>query len=271
MPDAPRECRPKSPASLAKYRCQYKPVTNSACPVRHVHPSTQRDAEAGCPQRPTKDALDLLAAYRNRREIDSVALPETMSKSLARVCAGVALAAIGTGPAGADPEVQALAVAAGGVVLAAIFIDRPVHEEADYVAVEGGQFDAVKNVQQAAAFGAEYRSKRIVWWKLRPFIGAGFTSDSSLYGYAGIRLATYWEEHVVVTPSIAMGAYSRGEGKDLGNPPVVVRSGLDFEYALDDGVRVGLAYHHISNGKFLGQAENPGTEIVGLTISIPLR
>lgn len=115
-----------------------------------------------------------------------------MSKSLAKVCAGVALAAIGIGPANADPEVQALAVAAGGVVLAAIFIDRPVHEEADYIAVEGGQFDAVKNVQQAAAFGAEYRSKRIVWWKLRPFVGAGFTSDGSLYGYAGIRLSTYW-------------------------------------------------------------------------------
>ena len=194
-----------------------------------------------------------------------------MSKGLARVCAGVVLAAIGIGPASADPEVQALAVATGGVVLAAIFIDRPVHEEADYIAVEGGQFDAVKNVQQAAAFGAEYRSNRIVWWKLRPFVGAGFTSDRSLYGYAGLRLATYWAEHVVITPSIAIGGYSRGDGKDLGNPAVVARSGLDFEYAFDDGVRVGLAYHHVSNGKFLGQAENPGTEIVGLTVSIPLR
>jgi hypothetical protein len=75
----------------------------------------------------------------------------------------------------------------------------------------------------------------------------------------------------VITPSIAIGGYSRGEGKDLGNPPVVARSGLDFEHAFDDGVRVGVAYHHISNGKVFGQAENPGTEIVGLTLSIPLR
>jgi lipid A 3-O-deacylase len=186
-------------------------------------------------------------------------------------CAGLALAAIGTGPAGADPEVQALAVASGVVILAAIFIDRPVHEEPDYIAVEGGQFDAVKNVQQAASLGAEYRSKRIIWWKLRPFVGAGFTSNQSLYGYGGIRLATYWGEHVVISPSLAIGGYSAGQGKDLGNPPVVVRSGLDFEYAFAHGLRVGLAYHHISNGKFLGQTENPGTEIVGLTISIPLR
>jgi hypothetical protein len=190
---------------------------------------------------------------------------------LLTACAGLALGVIGTGPAGADPEVQGLAVAAGGVVLAAIFIDRSVHEEPDYVAVEWGRFDLVKNVQQATAFGAEYRSTGIVWWKLRPFLGAGFTSNQSLYGYGGIRLATYWGEHIVITPSLAIGGYSHGEGKDLGNPPVVARSGLDFEYALDHGLRVGLAYHHMSNGKFLGQTENPGTEIVGLTISIPLR
>ena len=49
------------------------------------------------------------------------------------------------------------------------------------------------------------------------------------------------------------------------------RSGLDVEYAFDDGVRVPVAYHHMSNGKVFGQAENPGTEIIGLTLSIPLR
>jgi hypothetical protein len=190
---------------------------------------------------------------------------------LLRAWGGLALAVIFAGPADADSEVQALAVAAGGAVLAAIFIDPSVHEETDYAAVEAGWFDPVKDVQQAAAFGAEYRSKGIAWWKLRPFVGVGFTSNQSLYGYGGIRLATYWGRHIVITPSLAIGGYSRGEGKDLGNPPVVGRFGLDFEYALDCGVRVGLAYHHLSNGKVLGQTQNPGTEIVGLTVSRPLR
>ena len=194
-----------------------------------------------------------------------------MSKDAASVCVSLALAVIGTGPAGADTEVQALAVAAGGAVLAAMFIDRPVHEEPDYFAVEAGQFDLVKNAQQAAAIGAEYRSKTIVWWKLRPFVGGGFTSDYSAFGYAGIRLATYLTEHVVMTPSFAIGGYRRGEGKDLGDPPVVGRFGVDLEYAFDDGRRVGLAYHHMSNGKVLGQTENPGTEIVGVSISFPIR
>jgi hypothetical protein len=186
-------------------------------------------------------------------------------------CAGLALAVLGTEPAHADPEVQALAVATGVVVVAAILVDSPVHEETDYVAFEAGRFDPVKDVQQASAFGAEYRSKKIVWWKLRPFAGAGFTSDQSLYGYGGIRLGTYWGDHVVVAPSFAIGGYSRGEGKDLGNPPVIGRFGLDLEYVLDRRVRVGLAYHHLSNGEVFGQTKNPGTEIVGLTVSVPLR
>jgi len=34
------------------------------------------------------------------------------------------------------------------------------------------------------------------------------------------------------------------------------RSGLDVEYAFDDGVRVRVAYHHMSNGKVFGQGVN---------------
>jgi len=191
--------------------------------------------------------------------------------TLLTACAAGACALVGAGTAWGDPEVQAIAAATGGLVLAAIFIDRPVHEEPDYVAVEAGGFDLVKDVQPAAAFGAEYRSHGIVWWKLRPFLGAGATTSGSLYGYGGIRFGTYFGAHVVITPSLAIGAYSRGDGKDLGTPPVVFRSGLDFEYAFDNGMRVGLAFHHISNGKFLGQSINPGTEVVGLAVSIPLK
>jgi len=187
------------------------------------------------------------------------------------ICAGLALATLGAGPAHANPEVEALAVAAGGVVLAAISSGRAFREEPDSIAVEGGRFDAVKDVQSATAFGVEYRAKGIVFWKLRPFVGAGVTSDQSLFGYGGLRLATHWSGRFVITPSFAVGGYSRGEGKNLGDPPVIGRFGLDFEYALDGGTRIGLAYHHMSNGKVFGQSENPGTEIVGVTVSTSLR
>jgi hypothetical protein len=178
---------------------------------------------------------------------------------------------MGAGRANADAEVQALAVATAAIVLAEIFSDRPVTEQRAHAALEGGVFDAVSGEQPAAAFGAEYRPGAILVWKLRPFVGAGLTSDQSLYGYGGIRLATHWGGHVVIAPSLAIGAYSRGDGKDLGSPPVIARFGLDLEYAFDRGLRVGLAYHHMSNGQVLGQSENPGTQIIGVTVSTPLR
>ncbi len=171
----------------------------------------------------------------------------------------------------ADTEVQALAIAAGAVIVAAELADTPPREEPDAIALEIGRFDAIKNAQPATAFGGEYRFGGLLWWQLRPFAGAGFTSQQSLYGYAGIRIATYWGERVVITPSFALGAYHRGEGKDLGNPPVLGRFGIDLEYRLDNDLRVGVAYHHFSNGKALGQSYNPGTEVVGITLLLPIR
>jgi lipid A 3-O-deacylase len=169
----------------------------------------------------------------------------------------------------ADSEVQALAVATGLVVLTAI--GTPTPEESDYVTFEAGRFDPIKNVQPATALGMEYRLGHLLFWKLRPFFGAGLTTDHSFYGYGGLRLAAHWGEHIVVTPSFAVGGYGRGSGKDLGHPPVVGRFGLDIEYRFDNAVRVGVAYHHFSNGKLLGQSTNPGTEIVGLVVSVPVR
>jgi len=181
-------------------------------------------------------------------------------------CIVVAWLAFAAMTAQADPEVQGLAIAAGVIIAAAIA--TPIREESGQVAFDAGRLDPVKNVQQATAFGAEYHFGSALWWKLRPFVGAGFTTQHSFYG--GIRVAAYWGEHVVATPSFAVGGYSRGAGKDLGNPPVVERFGIDLEYRFDDDTRVGVAYHHISNGKVFNQASNPGTEVVGLTLSIAL-
>lgn len=187
------------------------------------------------------------------------------------ICAGLAVGVMGAGQANADAEVQALAVASAAIVLAEILADRPIQEQRAHAAVEGGVFDAVSGEHRAAAFGAEYRAAKVFFWNVRPFAGASFTSDQSLHGYGGIRLATHWGKHAVITPSLALGAYYRGEGKDLGDPPLLARFGIDFEYAFAGGLRVGLAYHHMSNGQVLGQTSNPGTQIVGITVSTPLR
>ncbi|HXX83214.1 MAG TPA: acyloxyacyl hydrolase [Casimicrobiaceae bacterium] len=182
----------------------------------------------------------------------------------------VGLWVVGASPAArADPEVQALAIASAVVVVATIA--EPPLDGPDEIAFEAGGFDVVKNVQPAAAFGLEYRIGKSLLWKLRPFVGAGVTTQGSFYGYGGIRVATYWGERLVITPSFAVGGYGHGSGKDLGDPPVIGRFGIDVEYRLDNDMRVGIAYHHISNGKVLGQSTNPGTEVIGLTLSVALQ
>jgi lipid A 3-O-deacylase len=185
-------------------------------------------------------------------------------------CAAIALFAATSGSVRADPEVQGLAIATGIVVVASILANLPQREEPDFIAFGVGRFDPIKNVKQATAFGAEYHADKFVWWGLRPFVGAGFTSDWSAWGYGGIRYPTEWGEHLIVTPSFAVGGYSRGQGKDLGHPPALGRFGLDLEYRFDNDMRIGVAYCHMSNGKVLHQVDNPGTEIISLTFSIPI-
>jgi len=167
-----------------------------------------------------------------------------------------------------DYEVQTLAALT--VLIAATAIRTPTPSEPDYLAFEVGRFDVLKNVQPSTSFGAEYRFGKLLDWKFRPFVGAFVTTDHSFYGYGGIRFSAYWGERLVVTPSLAFGGYSPGDGKSLGNPAVIGRFGLDLEYRLDNDMRVGVAYHHMSNGKILLQDTNPGTEIIGVTFSIGL-
>lgn len=133
------------------------------------------------------------------------------------------------------------------------------------------RFDPIKDQRVSTEFGLEYRFHEFLLWKLKPFVGAGGTTNGSLYGYGGIRLDTYWGPDVVIAPSFAVVGYSQGNGKDLGSPPVLGRFGIDVQCNVGNDVRLGVAFHHMSNGKVLGQENNPGTELIGLTLAIAFR
>ena len=195
-------------------------------------------------------------------------MASTVQRRLSRLLLLLPCLALSPSTARADKEVQALAVGAAAVI--ATTIGSPIVEESDQIAVEAGRLDPVKNVQPTTDFGFEFRGGRPFLWRLQPFVGGGFTADHSFYGYGGIRVAAHWGDHVVATPSFAIGGYSRGDGKDLGTPAVIGRFGLDLEYRFDNDVRIGVAYHHMSNGKVLGQEINPGTEVIGITLSMPV-
>ncbi|MBI4182445.1 MAG: acyloxyacyl hydrolase [Proteobacteria bacterium] len=113
----------------------------------------------------------------------------------------------------------------------------------------------------------EYRWGRPLAWRLRPFVGVMGTADAAAYGYFGLGLDLGLSERVALTPNVAAGLYGDGSGKDLGHA-VEFRSGLELSYRLDDGTRLGAAFHHTSNAS-LGD-RNPGAESLVLTYSIPI-
>ena len=186
---------------------------------------------------------------------------------LAMIALSLALAS----PARGDPVVQGLAAATGVIVLAEIFWPSANPDRRDFVSFEGGRFDAIKNDDPATEFELQYNFGSPLLWKIEPIVGIGATTDKSFWGYGGIRLDSYWNSRLIVSPSFAVAGYSRGNGKNLGTPAVLGRFGIDVEYAIDRDIRIGVGLHHMSNGKVFGQAVNPGTELLGAIISIAIR
>ncbi|MQX36309.1 acyloxyacyl hydrolase [Roseospira navarrensis] len=103
-------------------------------------------------------------------------------------------------------------------------------------------------------------------WRFTPFTGIEVNHLGSVYGYGGFGLDVYFGENFIVTPNAALGLYSAGAGRDLGYP-LEFRSGIEAAWQFDDGSRLGIAAHHISNAD-LGDS-NPGVENVTLNYSIP--
>jgi lipid A 3-O-deacylase len=64
------------------------------------------------------------------------------------------------------------------------------------------------------------------------------------------------------------GLYSSGKGQDLGGP-IEFRSGIEVNYEMDNGWRVGAGWDHRSNLEIY--KDNPGLETTFLRISVPLR
>ena len=110
--------------------------------------------------------------------------------------------------------------------------------------------------------------------------GAGRTDATDIWA-GSLAVANPWIEHRVRQIDHKVEQHvNRGRQQDdrlddreiLGQDRAYQQAAdpLPGEYRLDDDMRVGAAYHHMSNGKALGQSTNPGTEVVGVTFSIAL-
>jgi opacity protein-like surface antigen len=103
--------------------------------------------------------------------------------------------------------------------------------------------------------------------RIRPFIGIEGNTESATYLYGGGMLDVRFGEHFILSPNAAVGAYFNGDGRDMGST-VEFRTGIEAAWEFDNRMRIGAAFHHISNAG-IGDV-NPGVETLTLNFSIPL-
>lgn len=153
------------------------------------------------------------------------------------------------------------------LLVVTLAVPRPARADGPNLLAFGiGAFDIVQLNEPAADFRLEYRHGTGLWI-FQPWAGLEATSDSALFGVAGLFSDFPLGSRVIVSPSIGIGAYHRGDGLDLGSA-FEIRSQLEVAWRLPDETRLGLAFSHISNAG-VGD-HNTGTEIATLYYAIPL-
>jgi len=142
----------------------------------------------------------------------------------------------------------------------------PVHSgNTSFITLAGGYYDINDN-EDAGEFRIEWKGRK--WfWAVKPIVGLMATTEAAIYGYAGIGWDLYFGRRIVVNPSFAVGAYSDGNGKDLGSV-VEFRSALELAWRFDNESRLGVMFYHLSNAGI--DDNNPGTEVLSVGYSIPL-
>ncbi len=160
------------------------------------------------------------------------------------------------------------AIALGLILALAGARGSPLRAEEDpaFVALGLGYFDVNNSDDGALDLRLEYRHDRGLWI-FKPWAGIEVTGEGGVYGVGGLLVDLSLGRRLVVTPSLGVGAFAEGGGKDLGHT-IEFRSQIEIAYRFDDFSRLGLAFGHISNAG-LGD-RNPGSEVLNLTYAIPL-
>ena len=137
-----------------------------------------------------------------------------------------------------------------------------------------GYFDFNKQKNEAVDIRFEKRLDKEIFdlgpkeeplYFIKPFYGIEITSDSAIYGIGGIFIEEKIGKNFFLTPNFGIGAFSKGDGKDLGHE-IQFRSTLEISYNLKSNNRIGLSVGHLSNAG-IGDT-NPGTEILSLSYQV---
>ncbi len=146
---------------------------------------------------------------------------------------------------------------------------QPAHAmDSPSVLFAAGVFALVEAYDYPYSFGVTFVARPLTTWRLAPGAGFAVGPDGIAFMYVDVRRDFALGERWYVTPSLATGWFING---DVIGPRdhLEFQSGIMFARRFDNGLRLGLAGLHISNGGL--EHPNNGTEAVLLTLQVPLQ
>ena len=132
--------------------------------------------------------------------------------------------------------------------------------------VGAGSWEVMRDNLRTYEFDAALRPN-LHLWVIKPQVGVVAAGDGDVLLYAGPLLDYKLADHWLVSVSTAAAYWTSG-GYDLGSH-MEFRSGADFSYRWNNGVRLGFGFYHTSNADI--STRNPGSESALLEYSIPLK
>ena len=139
-------------------------------------------------------------------------------------------------------------------------------QDRNYIAISSAVFDILQQTDPSSESRVEFRLGKV---KLggHPFSGVMVNTEGAMHIYFGLYYDIPLTDVLFLTPSFAPGLYAQRNSKDL-KFALEFRSQLEVSFRLNNDVRIGFSFNHISNAS-LG-IENPGVESLALTYVIPI-
>lgn len=135
-----------------------------------------------------------------------------------------------------------------------------------HIAFSTAVFDVLQQDNPSFEGRVEVRGSEISWL-LRPLTGFMANTDGAVHLYGGVLVDIPLFSFLYFSPSFAPGVYYKSNSKDL-YFLLEFRSQIELAVKLDNDIRVGLSFNHISNASF--GSKNPGVESLAITYSFPL-
>ena len=154
------------------------------------------------------------------------------------------------------------------IVLAffSILIPDTYSQDKNYITLASAVFDILQQNNSSFEGRVEFRFHKIDW-QLKPFSGLMANTDGAVYLYSGFYIDIPLASFLYITPSFAPGFYHKCNSKQL-DFAIEFRSQIEMSIRLENNIRVGVSFSHISNASF-GE-ENPGVESIAVIYYVPL-